>query len=65
MDTRFEELTHKTPAPGVFTSVDNLTQAITVRAEHWNSDPKPIEASLTPASTKPVSSELFRQRRGR
>ena len=26
----------------MFTSIDNLTPAITVLAEHWNSDPKPF-----------------------
>src|SRR6478736_2399345 len=38
----FKELTDKRLRRGVFTSVDNLTQAITVWAEHWNSDPKPF-----------------------
>ena len=38
----FKELTDKRLRRGVFTSVDNLTQAITIWAEHWNSDPKPF-----------------------
>ncbi len=38
----FKELTDKRLRRGVFTSVDNLSQAITVWAEHWNSDPKPF-----------------------
>jgi transposase len=38
----FKELTDKRLRRGVFTSVDNLTQAITVWAEHWNSDPTPF-----------------------
>lgn len=38
----FKELTDKRLRRGVFTSVDNLTRAITVWADHWNSDPKPF-----------------------
>ena len=38
----FKELTDKRLRRGVFTSVDNLTQAITIWAEQWNSDPKPF-----------------------
>ena len=38
----FKELTDKRLRRGVFTSVNDLTQAITVWAEHWNSDPKPF-----------------------
>ena len=38
----FKELTDKRLRRGVFTSVNELTQAITVWVEHWNSDPKPF-----------------------
>src|SRR5512135_145899 len=38
----FKELTDKRLRRGVFTSVADLTDAITVWAEHWNSEPKPF-----------------------
>jgi transposase len=38
----FKELTDKRLRRGVFTSVDDLTAAITAWAEHWNADPKPF-----------------------
>jgi transposase len=38
----FKELTDKRLRRGVFTSVDDLTVAITAWAEHWNEDPKPF-----------------------
>lgn len=38
----FKELTDKRLRRGVFTSVADLTQAITTWAEHWNTDPKPF-----------------------
>jgi transposase len=38
----FKELTDKRLRRGAFTSVADLTQAITVWAEHWNTDPKPF-----------------------
>ena len=38
----FKELTDKRLRRGAFTSVADLTKAITVWAEHWNSDPKPF-----------------------
>ena len=38
----FKELTDKRLRRGVFTSVADLTAAITTWAEHWNSDPKPF-----------------------
>lgn len=38
----FKELTDKRLRRGVFTSVEDLTDAITTWAEHWNSDPKPF-----------------------
>jgi transposase len=37
----FKELTDKR-LRGVFTSVADLCEAITIWAEHWNSDPKPF-----------------------
>ena len=38
----FKELTDKRLRRGVFTSVADLTDAITMWAEHWNTDPKPF-----------------------
>lgn len=38
----FKELTDKRLRRGVFTSVDDLKQAIATWAEHWNTDPKPF-----------------------
>ncbi len=38
----FKELTDKRLRRGVFTSVSDLKQAITVWAEHWNTSPKPF-----------------------
>jgi transposase len=38
----FKELTDKRLRRGVFTSVADLTTAITTWAEHWNLDPKPF-----------------------
>ena len=38
----FKELTDKRLRRGVFTSVTALTEAITMWAEHWNTDPKPF-----------------------
>jgi len=38
----FKELTDKRLRRGRFTSVADLTEAITVWAEHWNADPKPF-----------------------
>ncbi|WP_020644002.1 IS630 family transposase [Amycolatopsis balhimycina] len=38
----FKELTDKRLRRGVFTSVADLTTAITTWAEHWNKDPKPF-----------------------
>jgi hypothetical protein len=38
----FKELTDKRLRRGAFTSVTDLTQAITVWADHWNDDPKPF-----------------------
>jgi transposase len=38
----FKELTDKRLRRGVFTSVAELTAAITTWAQHWNADPKPF-----------------------
>jgi transposase len=38
----FKELTDRRLRRGVFTSVADLTEAITTWAEHWNIDPKPF-----------------------
>jgi transposase len=38
----FKELTDKRLRRGVFTSIADLTQAITTWAEHWNADPRPF-----------------------
>ena len=38
----FKELTDKRLRRGRFTSVAELTEAITTWAEHWNTDPKPF-----------------------
>lgn len=38
----FKELTDKRLRRGVFTSVADLTSAITVWADHWNEEPKPF-----------------------
>jgi len=38
----FKELTDKRLRRGVFTSVADLTAAITTWAQHWNDDPKPF-----------------------
>jgi transposase len=38
----FKELTDKRLRRGVFTSVGDLTDAITTWATHWNADPKPF-----------------------
>ena len=38
----FKELNDKRLRRGVFTSVADLTAAITEWAEHWNTDPKPF-----------------------
>jgi transposase len=38
----FKELTDKRLRRGVFTSVDELTAAITAWAQHWNEEPKPF-----------------------
>lgn len=48
MERWFKEPTDKRRVRrGVFTTVDNLTQAVTVRTEHWKSDPKPVGGKAT------------------
>ena len=50
----FQELTDRRLRRGVFTSVDDLTTAITTWAEHWNHNPKPFiwEATAEDIITK-------------
>ncbi|HEY1441004.1 MAG TPA: IS630 family transposase [Mycobacterium sp.] len=43
----FKELTDKRLRRGVFTSVADLTAAITTWADHWNEDPKPFIWKVT------------------
>ncbi len=43
----FKELTDRRLRRGTFTSVDDLSQAITTWADHWNTDPKPIIRKAT------------------
>jgi transposase len=38
----FKELTDKRLRRGIFTSLADLTDAITTWAEHWNENPKPF-----------------------
>jgi transposase len=45
----FKELTDRRLRRGVFTSVADLTEAITTWAEHWNADPKPFIWKATAA----------------
>ncbi len=42
VERSFKELTNKRLRRRVFTSVADLTDAITRWAEHWNSDPRPF-----------------------
>jgi transposase len=42
IERRFQELTDRRLRRGRFTSVADLTDAITRWAEHWNTDPKPF-----------------------
>ncbi len=42
IERRFKELTDKRLRRGTFTSVAELSAAITTWAEHWNLDPKPF-----------------------
>jgi len=43
----FQELTDRRLRRGVFTSVEDLTQVITVWAEHSNSEPEPFTWKAT------------------
>ena len=42
MERWFKELTDKRLRRGRFTSVTELTEAITTWSAHWNEDPKPF-----------------------
>jgi hypothetical protein len=55
----FKEFTDKRLRRGGFTSVADLTSAITTWAAHWSKDPKPFIWKATAADTSPKS------RRGR
>ncbi|MEO6997351.1 MAG: IS630 family transposase [Terracoccus sp.] len=55
----FKELTDKRLRRGVFTSVAELTDAITVWAEHWNTDPKPF---LWKATAEDIIAKVARGR---
>ena len=55
----FKELTDKRLRRGVFTSVADLTAAITIWAEHWNDNPKPF---IWKATTEDIITKV---RRGR
>ncbi len=47
----FKELTDRRLRRGVFTSVSELENAITLWASHWNTDPKPFIWKATAAET--------------
>jgi len=55
----FKELTDKRLRRGVFTSVADLTAAITTWAQHWNENPKPF---IWKATTDDIITKV---RRGR
>jgi len=55
----FKELTDKRLRPGIFTSVAELTEAITTWAAHWNTDPKPF---IWKATTQDVIAKVQRGR---
>jgi transposase len=55
----FNELTERRLRRGVFTSVDQLIEAIEVWIEHWNDDPKPF------VWHKPAQEIIDKVRRGR
>ncbi|MGH3500042.1 MAG: IS630 family transposase [Nocardioidaceae bacterium] len=55
----FKELTDKRLRRGVFTSVAELVDAITVWAEHWNSEPKPF---IWKASAEDIIAKVQRGR---
>ena len=62
----FKELNDKRLRRGVFTSVADLTAAITEWAEHWNTDPKPFvwKATAEQIITKKSDADV-KVRRGR
>ena len=55
----FKELTDKRLRRGIFTSVAELTEAITTWAAHWNTDPKPF---IWKATTQDVIAKVQRGR---
>jgi transposase len=55
----FKELTDKRLRRGVFTSLTDLTQAITTWAAHWNEDPKPF---VWKATTQQIIKKVSRGR---
>jgi hypothetical protein len=61
----FKEPNDKRLRRGVFTSVADLTAAITDWAEHWNTDPKPFEWKATAEQIITKSDADIKVRRGR
>jgi transposase len=59
----FKELNDKWLRRGVFTSVADLTAAITEWAEHWNTDPKPFVWKAT--AEQIITNADVKVRRGR
>jgi len=55
----FKELTDRRLRRGVFTSVADLSAAITTWAEHWNTDPKPF---IWKAAAEDIITEVQRGR---
>jgi hypothetical protein len=55
----FKELTDRRLCRGVFTSVPDLTQAITTWAEHWNNNPTPF---IWKATTEDIITKVKRGR---
>ncbi len=51
----FKELTARRLRRRVFTSVDELIDAIELRAEHWNDDPSPSSGTRPPPRSSPRS----------
>jgi hypothetical protein len=61
----FKELNDKRLRRGVFTSIADLTAAITEWAEHWNTDPKPFVWKATAVQIITKSDADVKVRRGR
>ncbi len=55
----FKELTDRRLRRGTFSSINDLAEAITVWAEHWNSDPKPF---IWKATTEEIITKVQRGR---